>query len=1081
MALQKQPVSIVFNQGVQTKVDPFQLPIGAFASLQNAIFTKDGLLQKRNGYSLLTSAPTGATTLCTLNQGLVLLGQTCESFSEDNGELVNAGVFQPCDIHVKPIVRYAESVWQMDSTLAANGLVCTVFFNSVNSTCYYNVVDSDTGQVIVPPTLISGGSWPRCEAIGNSFVIMYVSGGSNQNLNYFLVPFANPLTPSTPVLITSMLFNQSFIPYDSTTFSNNLYIQAICNDVGGATRVWKFTATQLDQGNVPVPAVITSTDFENMCQVFITIDSNNGFPIIWGGVEKVGGSSNSFLDVFALNNDLTSHLGVTLVTTFSDFLDHPVAISSSNTVLTTLYNNTDGSLAKRTITLSGTVSSETVVVRGVTLVSKSLESTTLGKTVFLAAWGNNNGSPTLSTPQPTNFLIDEDGNVLARLAQNNAYGAFQFAGLPKMQEMNSAIYVSYLYADITTSVTSTDTTSTNAVAAQYGVNLAQFSFQQPTQGLEIGNSLHASGGFLWQYDGQKIVEHGFHLFPDGLSYVGSSASGMMSTSQSPIFYVATYEWTDAAGLIHRSAPSLPLEATILTPPATFTGTSHTGTGVITGISDTSHMQIGQAISGPDIPPNTFITGIGSSAIDISNHAVVGHTGATFSLTAVTSLNVVVPTYRLTYRTDNKVRIVIYRWTTTQQTYHQITDINAPLLNDTTVDSVTFTDTFSDAQIAGNNVIYTSGGVIENIPAPGSPAMTLWQSRLFMVDAEDRNLIWFSKPVIEATPVEMSDAFTLFIAPTTGAQGSTGDITALFSMDDKLIVFKKDAMYYITGTGPDITGANNSFSDPIFITGTVGCDNPRSLVLTPMGVMFQSDKGIWLLGRDLQTSYVGAAVESYTQGQIVTSALCIPGTNQVRFTLDNLTSVMYDYFFQRWSNWNNINAVSSVVYTGVQAYLNTFNQVVVETPGIYKDLSHKVLLSLTTGWINLAGLQGFERFYQLFLLGQYLQPFALQVQLAYDYNPSPTQSTIVTPEQAPSTWGSEAAWGTGGPWGNGSNAFEARVFPNIQKCESFQVTINELSVAATNDNGAGLTLSGMNLLVGTKRAYRTQAASRSFGK
>ena len=1081
MALQKQPVNITFHQGVQTKVDPFQLPIGAFASLQNAVFNKDGLLQKRNGYELLTSAPTGATTLCTLNQGLVLLGQTCESYSDDNQELVNAGVFQPCDIRVKPVVRYAASVWQMDSTLAANGLCCTVFFNATNSTCYYNVVDSDTGQVIVPPTLIGGGSWPRCEAMSNSFVILYTS--SSTHLNYFLVPFVNPAAASAPVLIYTGLFSTAEIPYDSTTFSNNLYIHAHCNDVGGATRVWKFTATQLDQGNIPVPAVTVSTDFANLCQVYITVDPNNGFPIIWCGVESQPGSPTfTFFDVFALNNDLTSNLGVTLVNTFLDYQSHRTTMASSNTVLTVFYNKLDGSIATRTVTLAGAVGSERIIIRGLSLVSKALDSTTLGKTVFLAAWGDNGGSPILSTPQATDFLIDEDGNVLARLAQNNAYGAFQYPGLPKMQEMNSSIYVSYLYADITTSATSTNTTSTQAVAAQYGVNLAQFSFNLTTQGLEIGNSLHASGGFLWQYDGQKIVEHGFHLFPEGVTAIGSVGhSGNIAAAQAPLFYVATYEWIDAAGLIHRSAPSIPFEFASIKPGATFTGTSHSST-IIDGISptDIAKLQVGQEITGPGISGPTWIVTVGASGISVSL-SMSSSTTSTFTVMALSAINVIVPTYRVTYKTENKVRIVIYRWSTTLQTYHQITDINAPILNNPAIDSVTFTDTFSDAQIEGNNELYTTGGVIENIPAPGSPAMTLWQSRLFMVDAEDRNLIWFSKPVIEATPVEMSDAFTLYIAPTTGAQGSTGDITALFSMDDKLLIFKKDALYYITGTGPDITGANNSFSDPIFITGTVGCDNPRSLVLTPQGVMFQSDKGIWLLGRDLQTMYIGAAVESYTQGQIVTSALCIPGTNQVRFTLDNLTGVMYDYFFQRWSNWNNINAISSVVYAGVQAYLNTYNQVVVETPGLYKDLSHKVLLSLTTGWINLAGLQGFERFYQLFLLGQYIQPFALNVQLAYDYNPSPTQSTIVTPEQLQSTWGSEAAWGTGGPWGNGSNAFEARVFPDRQKCESFQVTINELAVPGSNDNGAGLTLSGMNLIVGMKRGYRTQAASRSFGK
>ncbi len=151
-------------------------------------------------------------------------------------------------------------------------------------------------------------------------------------------------------------------------------------------------------------------------------------------------------------------------------------------------------------------------------------------------------------------------------------------------------------------------------------------------------------------------------------------------------------------------------------------------------------------------------------------------------------------------------------------------------------------------------------MVENIGAPPTSVMTLFKSRLFLVDAEDKNLLWYSKQVIESTPVEMSDLFTLFVAPTIGAQGNTGPITALSSMDDKLIIFKKNAIYYLVGVGPDNTGASNDFSDPVFVTSTVGCDEQNSIVFTPNGLQFQSDKGIWLLGRDLSTTYIGSPVE-----------------------------------------------------------------------------------------------------------------------------------------------------------------------------------------------------------------------------
>ena len=98
MALQKNPISINFSQGLQTKVDPYQIPIGQFQALTNTIFTKDGLQQKRNGFGFVIGAPVGAQTLATLNQGLVVFGNTCQSYSADSGQLYERGVFQPMQL-----------------------------------------------------------------------------------------------------------------------------------------------------------------------------------------------------------------------------------------------------------------------------------------------------------------------------------------------------------------------------------------------------------------------------------------------------------------------------------------------------------------------------------------------------------------------------------------------------------------------------------------------------------------------------------------------------------------------------------------------------------------------------------------------------------------------------------------------------------------------------------------------------------------------------------------------------------------------------------------------------------------------
>ncbi len=445
-----------------------------------------------------------------------------------------------------------------------------------------------------------------------------------------------------------------------------------------------------------------------------------------------------------------------------------------------------------------------------------------------------------------------------------------------------------------------------------------------------------------------------------------------------------------------------------------------------------------------------------------------------------TVTISIPTLRLTYKLANPVKIVLYRWSTAQQVYYRINSQDTPLFNDPSVDSVSFVDLLPDTSIIGNTLLYTTGGVVENIGPPASSVSTLYKSRLFLVDAENRNLLWYSKQVIESTPVEMSDLFTIFIAPTAGAQGDTGPMTALSALDDKLIIFKKDAIYYIVGTGPDNTGANNDFSEPNFISSTIGCANQNSIVFTPHGLMFQSDKGIWLLARDLSTQYIGAPVEAFNNF-VVKSAINVPGTNQVRFTLSNGITLMYDYYYNQWGTFVNVPAISSTLYEGLHTYINALGQTFQQQPGIYQDGSKPVLMSFESSWFNMAGLQGYERFYFFYLLAKYLSPHKLSIKIAFDYNDANVQSLVISPDNYGSPYGGDTLYGTSSPYGGPSNIEQWRIFPQVQKCESFKITLSEVYDASFGvAPGAGLTISGLNLIIGAKSSYTRLRAARSIG-
>lgn len=1010
MALQKAPLTINFASGLDTKTDPKQVSPGRFLRLQNTVFTKGGLLAKRNGYEQLGSLPdTSSTFLTTFNDNLTAIGTSFLAYNQGADTWVNKGSMQPCKLATLPLIRSNTNQSQVDCAIASNGLVCTAYTDVNNSTNTYKyaIADSVSGQNIVAPTAIPVSSGaitgsPRVFLLGRYFVIVFSNTITGVvHLQYIAISVNSPTTVTANADISSQYTPANTVAFDGIVANNSLYLAWNGNDGGGAIRMAQLTSTL---------SIANTTSFAGRVATVmsLTADTSGANPIIYASFYNSASSTGYTL---AVDQQLGTVLAPTQIITTGTILN---ITSQATAGVCTVYYEIDTTYSYgavktniinvRTITEAGTLGTASTVVRSLGLASKAF--TVSSVKYFIGVYS--------STYQPTYFLVNGSGQVVSKLAYANA-GPYYTRGLPSVTVNDTVAQVPYLVKDLVEAINKTQGAAQSAaVYSQTGLNLASFTIGTSNiVTAEIGNDLHLSGGFLWMYDGYSPVEHGFFLWPDNVAVTTATTGG--SITDQLYYYIATYEWCDNQGNIFRSAGSVPVTVTT---------------------------------TGGNASTNT----------------------------------IKVPTLRLTYKTSNPVKIVVYRWSTAQQTYYQITSITAPTLNSTSSDSVTITDTAADSSIIGNNILYTTGGVIENIGAPACDTMTLYQSRLFLVDSEDKNLLWYSKQVIESVPVEMSDLLTIYVAPTTSAQGSTGPIAALSALDDKLIIFKADAIYYLNGTGPDNTGANSQFSEPVFITSTVGCDNQHSIVFMPDGLMFQSDKGIWLLGRDLSTSYIGAAVEDFTADATVLSAVNVPGTNQVRFTMDSGITLMYDYYFKQWGTFVNVPSISSTLYERQHTFINSYGKVYQEAPGTYLDGSSPVLIGFTTGWMNLAGLQGFERAYFFYLLGTYYSPHKLTIQIAYDYVSSPTQTSVISPDNYNPAFGmADGPYGSEGPYGGNSNIEQWRVFLQQQKCQAFQLIIDESFDATIGaPAGAGFTLSGIDLIVGSKGSYPRLRKSNTVG-
>lgn len=1035
----KQAIDVSFAQGLDTKTDPKRVAVGNFVSLQNSVFNKGGLLQKRNGNAQLTSLPdTNYSYLTTLNDNLMAIGTNISAFDGPNDKWGTPSNIQPLSLKTLPLIRNNLNQTAADACVAPNGLVCTAYleYNGDTTVNKYVIADSTTGQNITAPILIpvssgtvSGGM--KVFLLGRYFVIVFTNTiSATAHLQYIAISIYNPSSVTTNTDLAASYVPASTLSWDGYVVANKLYVGFDTTSGGQSVKVLSLNATLglspavtfagKTATMMSITADITNSTNPSIYISFYDSASSTGYTAITDQVLNVVVAPVEIISSGSIANMISAAQNGSCQL----FLDIPNAYTWDSGFATNYIDTL-------TVSSAGVVSAVTITVRSVGLASKAF--IVDGVIYFLASYQSNY--------QPTYFLINGTTSteaapvIAAKLAYQNGRG-YLTTGLPSVSVNNGNVaQIAYLYKDVIQAVNKGTAvaagTQVAGIYSQLGINLVTFEIgTQNLTSAEIANDLHLGGGFLWLYDGYLPVEHNFFLWPDtdqatpANTAVWSDSGGFIaakpdgSTNTKAYYVQFTYEWTDNQGNAYRSAPSIPI-------PITTTGSGTTG-----------------------------------------------------------SITYSIPTLRLTMKSANQIKVVAYRWSVAQQIYYQTTSILNPLLSDITEDTATFVDTSSDATILGNNILYTNGGVVEDVNAPATNLLALFDTRLWTVDAEDQNLLWFSKQVIEATPVEMSDLFTMYIPPTTGTEGSTGPITSIFPMDDKLIIGKKNAFLYVNGTGPDNTGANNNYSQPIFITSSVGCSNQGSIVLIPTGLMFQSNKGIWILDRGLNTTYIGAPVEDFTIGAMVLSAQLIPGTNQVRFVLDSGVWLMYDYFYGEWSTFTGIPAVSSCIYNGLSTFIDSYGRVFQESPGYYLDGSNPVLMSFTTGPLRLGDLQNYQRAFFFYLLGQFYTPHTLAVSIAYDYSISPEQTIMLYPKNYSTAYGSgrsQSPYGQGTLYGGSASLEQFRVFLQKQRCQAFSITVKEIYDGTYSvPPGQGLSLSGINVVLGFKNKFPTLPSNISFG-
>jgi len=356
---------------------------------------------------------------------------------------------------------------------------------------------------------------------------------------------------------------------------------------------------------------------------------------------------------------------------------------------------------------------------------------------------------------------------------------------------------------------------------------------------------------------------------------------------------------------------------------------------------------------------------------------------------------------------------------------------------------TITISTTTSNFIEDDVVYTNSGELNNVNTTNANFFTKTKNRIFYVSTIDKNTVYYSKLIGETNVIEFNPNLYFDII------GGTGYITGIASMDDKLIIFKENDIFVVGGDGPDNTGSNNTFSEPASISTDVGCINQDSIVLTNNGLMFQSNKGIYLLNRSLQVEFIGAPVDDY-KNETIKAAHLLDDYNEVRFLTEN-RCLVYNYYVDQWAIFT---------YSGVHAHIydNTYyftdgTDIFKENESIFTDDSDHYALKITTPWLALNNIHNLQRVYCMYLLGTYKSAHSLKITTYYDYDLTDTDTTTIVSSTDYTT----------------SSVYQMRVFFKKQKCEAIKISIEDVQ---TSSIGEGLSLSNLQITYGRKKGNKS---------
>lgn len=1097
MALDFQLVDVKFTEGLDTRSNKKLVVPGKWNLLENCTQSTTGTLVKRDGVAPAVTSATG-NGLATFNSELLVInGSRVSTIASPTGSPATVpmsatlaggqlGFVGVTKAQVRGASGYQEG---MDCSYGA-GFTAYVWsdftaagaFNGV----FLTAVDETSGaHVLAPIQLNANGTSARVVFSVNAFFCFY-RVGTTLRCRVVTVTAGVPTLNAEVTLINSVNFAAS--NFDACEFMDSSTVGSVAVSYVWGDGVTSVRAIRVTQA-AGVPSIATGP-VNLLTQAEMGFATISGIGVCWMNSSNAGSYATFvFGTVGALAGTAVKILGNTFASAAAAILVdatvpavaafcHVCAVGETGFDVALCFTDQQSSIGAAaavqplrrseislaagvvTVLSTGTLINSIVGAGGAAVIAPPQGPFICGKPISLDGW------------DPTGLGAAAAGKVFLPVCVMEFYAA---AITSTLNLQNSF----FLIDGQTGVVVSKALYGTYGIPARFAVaptvytpsSISEMGFDGDVFGL----ARSARFGLACTERGSLSFENGINITQTGLvrlAFEPMSVQAPIRTQLGPATYFAggSLSMYDAQGVTEVGFPLFPEGIAAVVSAG---GAMTVGVHQVVAVYEWVDGQGQRHQSAPSLPVSFTITG-GNQTCTVTT-----------------------PTLMLSQKAG--ISIVLYMTQNAGLTFNRVTPLATPVLNTTAAASVSEAVIIADTAFAGNELLYTQplqAGTALPSDAPGPcSSLAVHGNRLFVDLADRQGAVRYSQPLVSGIGIQWNGSLG-FTTPVDG-----GRLVGFADMDEKLVIFCERKLYFINGTGPTASGAFNNYSDPIEILSDVGCSEPRSILKMPMGVIFKTLKGWYLLGRDLVVRYIGDGVAAYDAFTVMSSCF-LEDRQEARFTTafsfhlgqgatELGKTLVYSYVENQWSTSTVrvLPVVGSprtlVMYDAIWwppmrlfmsvSLVDGLNR---DTPGVTDDnlpssVTTPVVMSARTSFLKVGTLEGFQRVRWLYVTATIPGGLtaATGVSITVDYDDI---YSAVTP---PGATGAYTATGTQvlATYGTGET-IDFRHKLRRQKCKSVAFTFGNL------DSFAGLTgISGFEALaleVGIKKGTNKLAATQT---